>query len=342
MRQLAAGRDLIRIAGAEPGRIATLAQEISATAFAIARAALPDGLYLRIRTARREARRRTTRLTVPTIIPASGLRAELAALGLGAGRDLMLHSAFRALGQVDGGPTAFLALLAEVAGPRANLLAPTYPLLGTMLEWMATPDAFDMAATPSCMGALSETLRRLPEARRSAHPTHSVAVIGPDARAYTEHHHEGPTPCGPLSPLALHAAGDGLIVVIGSGVGHVTSYHVVEDEDWRFPLDVYMPRLATKLVIWPDGRRGRIPVRVHAPYLQPWRIDNFAPKERQFHRLMREAGIMREGRLGATTCQVIEAKGLLAALRAWAPRGLTIYHSPALIPPRVTGWSGAA
>lgn len=254
----------------------------------------------------------------------------LRALGLAAGRDVLVHSAMSALGPVEGGAATVYGAIAEVVGPEATILVPAYPMPGTMSDWMSAPDTFDVQRSRSRMGAFTEYVRTLPGAVRSAHPTHSIAAIGPRAQDYVREHHLDGTPAGPRSPFALHMRNAGQILCLGTGVGKITSYHVIEDIETDFPVAPYLEDARTKKVQLADGTSCEVATFIHDPALSPWRIDNFAPKEAQIRQLMLRDAILRESRIGLARASLVDAAGLLKSLAAWAKTGITIYHSPVL------------
>jgi aminoglycoside 3-N-acetyltransferase len=98
---------------------------------------------------------------------------DLRALGLQSGDDVMVHSSFKSLGGVVGGPPTVVEALLEVVGPEGTLVVPTFTHSGTT--------HFDPLVSPSHNGAITEAARAHPRALRSWHPTHAVTAIGPAA-----------------------------------------------------------------------------------------------------------------------------------------------------------------
>ena len=86
---------------------------------------------------------------------------------------LLVHSAVQFLGRPVGGLRMYLEAIQEVIGAEGTLVVPTFNF------GFAQGERYDPADTPSQgMGAFSEFVRQLPEARRTSHPLQSVAVVG--------------------------------------------------------------------------------------------------------------------------------------------------------------------
>lgn len=96
----------------------------------------------------------------------------LQAVGLKQGDGLLVHSAVQFFGRPVGGVGMYLQALRAVIGP-GTIAVPTFNFA------FAKGEPYDPQSTPSVgMGAFSEYIRRLPEARRTSHPMQSLAVIG--------------------------------------------------------------------------------------------------------------------------------------------------------------------
>jgi aminoglycoside 3-N-acetyltransferase len=179
-----------------------------------------------------------------TDVPATvaTLTADLAALGDLAGETILVHSSLSALGFVAGGPQAVVEALLAWLGPHGTLVVPTFSThLSDPARWEAPAvpgawwpiirdqmPAFDPALTPTReMGAIADTVRAHPQARRSAHPMHSFAAMGPAAERIVDHHELdfGLTEGSPL--VRLHEL-DAWVLLLGVGHGNNTSLHLAE------------------------------------------------------------------------------------------------------------------
>ena len=111
------------------------------------------------------------------------LRDDLQRIGLRADECVIVHSSFKSLGLEAGSPRDVIEALLAVLGEGGTLVMPTftYSYAGA---WNV--EAFDPAATPGKQnGVLTEVLRQWPGARRSGHPTYSVAAAGRHAERIT-------------------------------------------------------------------------------------------------------------------------------------------------------------
>jgi aminoglycoside 3-N-acetyltransferase len=161
------------------------------------------------------------------------------AAGLNTGDTLLLHSSLRRAardvvralaGSADQAADMILASFMDDLGARGTLLLPLFNFDFT------TGATFDIRATPSRMGALTEAGRRFPGAVRTGHPIYSFAVIGAEAERFRGL--ENFSGYGPESPFALLHAMDGRIGVLDLPDQHsMTFYHYVEESrnaPWRF------------------------------------------------------------------------------------------------------------
>lgn len=285
----------------------------------------------RIRGARRKAKRKATRASYQNSVSPltqTQLEQELRALGVAEGRDLLVHSALSKIGQIEGGAETVIRALIRVVGPDATIIMPAYPMPATMYEWMSDPAPFCVRSSPSRMGALTEIFRKMPGALRSAHPTHSVAAYGPAAELYTRDHHKLLTPCAAGSPFRIHIDRGGDILCIGTGVGKITSYHVIEDYLDDYPLPVHLDKRMTKDIIDAYGTRRPVEVIIGNPKLSPWRVDNFKPKQVEFLQHLRNCKAIQEGRIGQAVSHLISGVRFHEMMIQLTRMGITIYHQP--------------
>lgn len=145
---------------------------------------------------------------------------QLRALGVERGGVLLVHTSFRAVRPVQGGPQGLIDALRESIGTAGTLAMPSFG--------NSDDELFDPATTPTWdgLGVIAETFWRLPGVMRSNH-CHAFAAAGPFASAIT---------CDPL-PLPPHIpaspAGrihdlDGQVLLLGVGHDADTMLHLAE------------------------------------------------------------------------------------------------------------------
>jgi aminoglycoside 3-N-acetyltransferase len=199
------------------------------------------------------------------------LAADLRALGVRPGQDLLVHCSLRSIGPVAGGPATLLGAIRLAAGPRATVVVPAQTTLNSLTSraflaatagldaarqarFVAAMPGFDPARTPSTgMGAFAEYLRTRPAAMRSAHPQTSFAALGPGAGACTLVH-DLDCHLGERSPLGWLYANNAAILLLGVGYSACTAFHLAE---YRLP--VLRPLKTYRcFMTGQDGREERV------------------------------------------------------------------------------------
>ena len=227
-------------------------------------------------------------LSSPPVVRKAEIVQSLVALGIGAGDTLLLHSALSSLGRVEGGARAVVEACLHVLGPAGTLAVPT-------LSDISKP--FAAESSPSAVGQLTEVVRQWPGAVRSRHPTHSVAVIGAQARYLTDGHELG-LPCGPDSPYNKLGALRGWVLLLGVDQDRNTTWHVAETI-----ADVPYLRTMTVKVAEADGS-----VRQKTLPKSPWGHRAFIGLDRR----LREDGLLKIGRVGPAVARLMRAGEMIA------------------------------
>jgi aminoglycoside N3'-acetyltransferase len=238
-------------------------------------------------------------------------RAELAdqlrALGVGPGGVLLVHTSFRAMRPVEGGPRGLIAALRDALGPAGTLVMPS---------WSGNDDQpFDPATAPASpdLGVVADVFWRLAGVRRSPH-CFAFAAAGPDAERITA----GALPIPPhaaASPVGrVHELG-GRVLLLGVGHDADTTLHLAE-------LLAGVPyRVPKHCTVLRDGRPVRIDYGEN---------DHCCARFALVDDWLRARNLQTEGRVGRAHARLARSRDIVAvALERLADDPLLFLHSPA-------------
>jgi aminoglycoside 3-N-acetyltransferase len=245
-------------------------------------------------------------------------------LGICTGDIVMMHCSLSKIGYIDGGACTVIDAITEIIRTDGTLVVPTLNFGGDMYTYFENYDnanPFDTNHTPSRMGRISETVRTMPGAARSVHPSHSVAAVGPMAEYLTKDHHQSSRAFGKNSPYYRICKKGGKFMLFGVDFKSFTAIHVIEDIVEDFPFPVHMPGTYEMDVIMPDGGRHTLPFIAHNPEMVHIRDGN--SMEPYFF----QYGILKDIKLGDGRIMVIDGGGLLPAMQKLLDSGITMYTS---------------
>ena len=179
-----------------------------------------------------------------------------------------------------------------------NLVMPT-------MTWRTvTPDnpVWDEIETPSHTGVLTEVFRTRYATRRSIHPTHSVAGLGPAVDMLLSRHQVDDTPVSENSPYGLMRDYETYILAIGVGLEAVTAIHLPEE---TIAEDVYVRPPETSVVYSCRDRHStvhKVPARRH------WRLERDFP---QFGPPLAARGLLQVGDIEGCPYRIVAMRDLL-------------------------------
>ncbi len=222
------------------------------------------------------------------------LTTAFAAVGVGAGDLLLVHSALRRLGPVDGGAETVIDALLDAVGPTGTLAVPTH-------TWQVVNGAqpvFHQLYTPSNVGALTNVFRQRAGVLRSLAPTHSMAALGPRAAALTAGHERDTTPCATDGPYGRLRDWGGKVLIIGPGLECCTFFHGCEE--WAGLPTAVSPGTTQLYSI--DAAGTVYPVALHGHCINTWD---------QYPRLepgLQAVGALTVGAVGACPLRLLDAR----------------------------------
>lgn len=240
--------------------------------------------------------------------------------GIGKGDVVMLHSSLSQIGLVEGGAETVIRSVLEVIGKEGTLAMPSFPGFGFNIDYLRTNPVFDVKNTPSRMGIITETFRRMPNVKRSLHPTEPVCALGPKADYLTKDHFGQLTPYTAQSPFGRLAELNAKILLLGVDLKTLSNLHTLEDavSDFKFP--VYLQDLFSCRMINEDGTEVLVKTKVHDPYWSKKRKCN------ELEEMFLKDSCLKKTRLGNAELRLIEAgKMHESMLKHYKNKGVTMY-----------------
>ncbi len=167
---------------------------------------------------------------------------DLIALGLKQGMSIIVHSSFKALGHVIGGPVSVILALENILTENGSILMPTFTesLCDPSTEenyyperyWPAVRDQLpifkaDLTPTDRSIGIIPEIFRKQDGTVRSSHPHLSFAAWGSQKHLLVDNHSFN-FALGEGSPLARLYDLRGYVLLLGAPLDANTSLHLSE------------------------------------------------------------------------------------------------------------------
>lgn len=233
------------------------------------------------------------------------LAENLAAAGFHSGQNVIMHSSLKAVGRTEQGPKTVVDALLSVIGPKANLMVPTFTY--SLPGWKGDP--FDFKKSPARTGAIPNYVRMRADSLRSFHPTHSVAVIGPDARDITADHMKA-TPLGVGSPFSKMLDMDAAILMLGTHQDTNSSLHLCEVMAALPYINVCFSENTDFEIAWFHNADDQIeftPIR---------EVPGCSRGFRSIEPALEERGILSRVYVGNAECQVLNMRSLVDAALA--------------------------
>jgi aminoglycoside N3'-acetyltransferase len=233
------------------------------------------------------------------------LTRQLRTLGVAQGGVVLVHTSFRAMRPVEGGPLGLIQALRDALGPDGTLVMPS------AAEEDDIP--FDPATTPASpsLGVVADTFWRLPGVRRSDH-AHAFAAAGREAARITADPLPLP-PHVPASPVGRVHDLDGQVLLLG--VGHDAEQEHLAEILAGVPYRV--PRCCT---VFREGRPVRIDYGEN---------DHCCARFALADAWLRARGLQSEGRVGHAHARLARGRDIVGvALEHLAHDPLLFLHPP--------------
>jgi len=251
--------------------------------------------------------------------------------GIEPGISLFVHSSLSQIGNIKGGANTVVDSLIKVVGQDGTIMMPGFTISNSMeesLEILQKNDiTFNYKTEKPLTGAIPRSFFKVKNVLRSIHPTHSVLAWGKNAEYITSDHENCDTTFGKGTPLYKLIETDSYIMGLGSGIGYVTFYHVIEDVIKDFPIEVY-GRKEYKIKLLIDNKTRFLSLKFHKKqYVRIERINGTWART-FIKNYFKQVGKLMEGRIGDANCWIIKASDMYDCLEKLMNAGITIY-SPA-------------
>ena len=231
---------------------------------------------------------------------------QLRKLGVEEGGVLLVHTSFRAVRPVEGGPVGLIEALRDALSPGGTLVMPS---------WSGDDDdPFDPLTTPTppSLGVVADTFWRLPGVLRSSH-FHAFAAAGPEAARITS----GPLPLPPHipeSPVGRVHDLDGQVLLLGVGHDADTTLHLAE-------ILAGVPyRVSFYCTVLQDGRPVRIDYGEN---------DHCCERFAFADEWLRARGLQSEGRVGHAHARLARARDIVKVALEHLARAPLLFLHPA-------------
>lgn len=217
---------------------------------------------------------------------------QLKALGIRSGGVLLVHTSFRAVRPVEGGPRGLIAALQEAVGPEGTLVMPS---------WTGVDDEpFDPATTAAAedLGVTADTFWRMPGVVRSDH-CFAFAASGPQA----DYINSDPLPIPPHipeSPVGRVHDLDGQVLLLGVNHDADTTIHLAE-------LLAGVPyRITHQVTVLEAGEAKRIEYGENDHCCQRFNfVDDW----------LRDRGLQKEGQVGHAHARLARSRDIVDVVR---------------------------
>ena len=243
----------------------------------------------------------------------------LARVGLTSGDTVLVHSAMRTFGPIEDGAATVVAALRQVLGPSGTLVVPTF----TFKHEAEHDPIVDPVEDPSEMGAITEEVRRLPNALRSVAYRHSFAATGPNASTVTQIEPE-PSVFDLQSSFGKMLDLDTKVLILGMTYACSTSHHFAEYV-CQVPYRHTTPIVVS--VRQPDGSLVRQPMTDYQP--KPSDDGSYYSKAPDFNRLgkmLEERGLVGVTAIGNSIVRLFGMRDLIELARVEAAKDYDIFR----------------
>ena len=221
--------------------------------------------------------------------------------GVKKGDTLMVHSSFKSLGGVEGGPKAVIEALLGAVGDMGTIVMPTF-------NWdFGSGIPYDHLYTKSQMGILTEIVRNMPEASRIHHPLYSFAIIGHRSEEFGKINNI--SAYGPDSAFAKLIEIDGRVLTIG--LPYQKSFTIIHHVEEMSGCNYRFMKSFTGDIIFPDRHVERKTYYMNCRDVRGGVLTQITPWG---HRL-EELGVIGKFKIGGAEIKLANARDIYDTMK---------------------------
>jgi hypothetical protein len=135
------------------------------------------------------------------------------------------------LGYLVGGPETVVKAV-HSAVPESTIMMPSFPFSGSMADYVVSDPVYDPENTPTKLGLLPETFRKMEGVKRGYHPTHPSASLGPRADELIDGAEWTETPFGDNSTYGRFCQMDEAVLLLIHNYNHSLVHSIQERADF--------------------------------------------------------------------------------------------------------------
>ncbi|MBQ7032753.1 MAG: AAC(3) family N-acetyltransferase [Clostridia bacterium] len=226
---------------------------------------------------------------------------QLAQFSKARGKVVTVHTSLKAVGAIEGGGETLLSALIEYFTADGGLLCiPTH-------TWES--DIYDLRKAESCLGVLPCLAAAHPDALRTMHPTHSMAVFGDTegAQEFAKNDEFANSPADPAGCYGKLYEQDGYVLLIGVGQEKNTFIHCIEE--MLGVADRLTEQKVEKTIMHKDGTEEK-----RSLYWFADTLPDVSEKFQKFEAPFRHFGCIQDGILGNAPVQMCSARKMKEVL----------------------------
>ena len=221
------------------------------------------------------------------------IKEQLVAMGIKSDDTVIIHTSFKAVGEIEGGPEAFIDAFCEYLSD-GLFIVPTQTWANVNKE----SPIYDPKTTVPCIGLIPRTAYKRADGIRSLHPTHSMWAHGKGAEEFVSGEEIANTPARVGGAWWKLGEVGAKILLIGVDHGRNTYIHVADeiaelddrlvDTPWNVTVKDYNGKIISTHPFRSHGRTGSL---------------NF----NRFEKAFIYRGVQTDGKIGDAYVRIVDA-----------------------------------